>query len=171
MKRKITSIVLASSILFATSCASIVSKSSYPISINSTPSEAKITITNKKGIEIYQGNTPATLKLDAGNGFFSKAHYMVKFEKNGYETKTVPVNFKLDGWYFGNIIFGGLIGLLIIDPATGAMYKLDTEFLNENLTKSAIEPLNANIEKNEIKVYSLDEIPNEWKKHLVVLDK
>jgi hypothetical protein len=30
----------------------------------------------------------------------------------------------VNGWYFGNIIFGGLIGLLAVDPATGAMYTL-----------------------------------------------
>jgi hypothetical protein len=166
MKRKITSIFMACTILFATSCASIVSKSSYPISINSTPSEAKITITDKKGIEVYRGNTPATLKLKAGSGFFSKARYQVKFEKAGYDTKTVPVEFKLDGWYFGNILFGGLIGLLIVDPATGAMYKLDTEFLNETLTQST-----ASVQKEELKVYTLTNIPSEWKKHLVALDK
>lgn len=26
------------------------------------------------------------------------------------------------GWYVGNVVFGGLIGLLIVDPATGAMW-------------------------------------------------
>lgn len=166
MKRKISSIFMASTILFATSCASIVSKSSYPISINSTPSEAKITITDKKGIEFYSGNTPATLKLKASSGFFSKARYQVKFEKVGYDTKTVPVEFKLDGWYFGNILFGGLLGLLIVDPATGAMYKLDTEALNEALTQST-----ASVQKEELKVYTLTNIPSEWKKHLVALDK
>ena len=31
---------------------------------------------------------------------------------------------EVDSWYFGNILFGGLIGMLIIDPATGAMWKL-----------------------------------------------
>ena len=30
----------------------------------------------------------------------------------------------INGWYFGNIIFGGLIGMLAVDPATGAMYTL-----------------------------------------------
>jgi hypothetical protein len=60
----------------------------------------------------------------------------VTYTKNGYDTKTVPVEFKLDGWYFGNILLGGLIGMLIIDPATGAMYKLETEFLNETLVQS-----------------------------------
>ncbi len=41
-----------------------------------------------------------------------------------------PVTFdtKLDGWYFGNLIFGGLLGILIIDPATGAMWRLDETF-------------------------------------------
>jgi uncharacterized protein YceK len=59
-----------SSILLLTGCASIVSKSSWPITINSSPSEAKISIKDKKGIEIYTGNTPATLKLKSGAGFF-----------------------------------------------------------------------------------------------------
>ena len=38
---KITTVFMASAFLFS-SCASIVSKSSYPILISSTPSEAKI---------------------------------------------------------------------------------------------------------------------------------
>jgi hypothetical protein len=149
-----------------TSCASIVSKSSWPITINSSPSEAKISIKDKKGIEIYTGNTPATLKLKSGSGFFSKARYQVTFEKVGYEKKVVPVEFKLNGWYFGNIIFGGPLGLLIIDPATGAMFKLETEFLNETLTKSV-----ATAETKELKLLDINKIPTEWKNHLILVSK
>lgn len=168
MRKKLLMLTLVGVILLSVSCASIVSKSSYPISINSTPSEAKIVITDKKGIEIFSGQTPAKLKLKSGNGFFSKARYQVKFTKNGYETKTVPVEFKLDGWYFGNIVFGGLIGMLIVDPATGAMYKLETEFLNETLVSTSDSAL----EKEEgLKVFTLNHIPTEWKNHLVRLDK
>jgi hypothetical protein len=158
---KMTSMMMVSIFLFS-SCASIVSKSSYPITINSAPSEAKIVIKDKKGIEIYSGQTPATLKLKAGSGFFGKARYQVTFTKNGYDTKTVPVEFKLDGWYFGNLLLGGVLGMLIIDPATGAMYKLETEFLNETLVQST-----ASIDNKELKVYALNEIPSEWKNHLV----
>lgn len=161
-KIKTASILLSSSILF-TSCASIVSKSSYPISINSAPSEAQIVIKDKKGIEIFSGQTPATLKLKSGSGFFGKARYQVTFNKSGYQTKTVPVEFKLNGWYFGNLLFGGVLGMLIIDPATGAMYKIETEFLNETLL-----PTKTTASK-ELRVYNLDEIPTEWKKHLVSL--
>ena len=55
MKKIYTTVVAAS--FLATSCASIVSKSSYPISINSTPSEAKITITDRKGVEVFSYGT------------------------------------------------------------------------------------------------------------------
>ena len=155
-----------SSILLLSSCASIVSKSSWPITINSSPSEAKISIKDKKGIEIYTGNTPATLKLKSGAGFFSKARYQVTFEKVGYDKKVVPVEFKLNGWYFGNIIFGGAIGLLIVDPATGAMFKLETEFLNETLSKSV-----ANVDTKELKLLDINKIPSEWKNHLILVSK
>ena len=155
-----------SAILLLTGCASIVSKSSWPITINSSPSEAKISIKDKKGIEIYTGNTPATLKLKSGAGFFSKARYQVTFEKVGYDKKVVPVEFKLNGWYFGNIIFGGPLGLLIIDPATGAMFKLETEFLNETLTKSV-----ASVDTKELKLLDINNIPAEWRNHLVLVSK
>lgn len=165
MNLKIKLIAVAS-ILIMTSCASIVSKSSWPITINSSPSEAKISIKDKKGIEIYTGSTPATLKLKSGSGFFSKARYQVTFEKVGYEKKVVPVEFKLNGWYFGNIIFGGPIGLLIIDPATGAMFKLETEFLNETLIKSV-----ATADTKELKLLDINKIPTEWKNHLILVSK
>lgn len=150
----------------STGCASIVTKSSYPVTINSMPSEAKIEITDKKGIVVYTGYTPSTVKLKAGSGFFGKARYQVKFTKEGYESKVSPIEFKLDGWYFGNILFGGFIGMLIVDPATGAMYKLETEFVNETLIKSS----STTATNPELKILSMNEIPTEWKKHLVQMN-
>ncbi len=164
MKIRFTPLLLAGVVLFSSGCASIVSKSSYPIMINSSPAEAGISITDKKGVEVYRGNTPATVKLRAGGGFFTKALYLVKFDKPGYDIRVVPIEYKLDGWYFGNILFGGFIGLLIVDPATGAMFKLDTEFINETLSKST-----ASVPGNELKVYTLSEIPADWQEHLVKL--
>ncbi len=158
---KIKLILFSITIGLFTNCASIVSKSSYPLSISSEPSESKITITNKKNIEIFSGNTPANIKLRSSNGFFSKAEYSIKFEKNGYKTKTVPITFKLDGWYFGNLAFGGIIGFLIVDPATGAMYKIDEKHMNIALEKDT--PLSY---QNELKIYSLDQIPKQLKEHL-----
>lgn len=155
-----TTIIMATVFLFS-SCASILSKSTYPLSINSSPANAKVSVIDKKGKEIYLGNTPATVKLKAGAGFFSKAEYQVKFSSPGYDNKIVPITFKIDGWYFGNILLGGVLGMLIIDPATGAMWKIETEFLNETLSTStaSIDP--------EMKIMNINKIPENWKTHLV----
>jgi len=61
--RKTCALLLSGIIILGSSCASIVSKSKYPITINSRPSDAKITITDKKGVTVFSGLTPAMLKL------------------------------------------------------------------------------------------------------------
>ncbi|WP_321436341.1 hypothetical protein [uncultured Bacteroides sp.] len=83
----------------------------------------------------------------------------------GYETKSIPVKCNLNGWYFGNLIFGGLIGILIVDPATGAMYRLEREFVNETLEKKDGQT-QASLEIKDIK-----EIPASMIQHLVKINQ
>jgi hypothetical protein len=165
MKRKTISLFALVAAAMFSSCASIVSKSNYPIVINSHPSESSILISNSKGMEIFRGHTPATVVLKSSEGFFEKASYQVKFSKPGYEDKVVPLTCKVNGWYWGNLVFGGLIGFLIVDPATGAMFKLDREFLNETLTPAAITD-----NKPQLNIFQLNEIPPSWREHLVLLE-
>jgi len=106
-------------------CASIVSKSQYPVTIKSNPSGATVTVTDKRGGEIHQATTPATISLASGAGFFSPARYSFEFQKEGYLPGSASLYAGMDGWYIGNLIFGGLLGILIVDPATGAMWRLD----------------------------------------------
>lgn len=140
---KKTSIKLLSGMLIATTllssgCATIFGRSNYNMVINSSPSGATLSITDKKGKEIYKGATPANVVLKSSAGYFSKAEYQLKFDLPNHEEKTIPLTSKLNGWYFGNILIGGLIGMLIIDPASGAMYKLPVTTINETLTKKNI---------------------------------
>jgi uncharacterized protein YceK len=139
-------------------CASIVSKTKWPFSVESEPSGAHISITNKKGYEVYKGKTPAAMQLKSGAGFFSKESYVVEISMDGYDTKKINVECKLNAWYFGNVVFGGVVGLLIIDPATGAMFKLASEGLTETLTKSTATTL---------KILDRNNLPAHWEKHLV----
>lgn len=157
---KITSLMMVSIFLFS-SCASIFSKSTYPVTINSSPNKAKVKITNKTGKQIYLGETPAIVKLKAASGFFSREEYLVQFSSPGYQDRQIPITFEIDGWYFGNILVGGILGMLIIDPATGAMWKTETEFLNETLKESTAE------NNSEMRIMNLNEIPEDWKSHLV----
>ena len=108
-----------------TGCASIVSETTYPVSVSSTPRSAQLTIKNDHRT-IYSGTTPATVVLDASEGFFQAAEYTAVIDKEGYGVYRRTINASLDGWYVGNIVFGGVIGWLIVDPATGAMWKLDS---------------------------------------------
>jgi hypothetical protein len=106
-------------------CASIVSKSKYSIAITSTPEDAAFTIINHEGKKIHTGKTPATVTLRTKAAFFKGEDYDVTFTKTGFPPVTARIARKLDGWYlWGNLGFGGLIGYLIVDPATGAMWKL-----------------------------------------------
>ena len=159
-----TTVMLMAAVFLFSSCASIVSKSTYSFTINSSPNDASVSITDKKGYEIFVGNTPAVAQLKAGSGFFSKAEYQVKISTPGYDTQIIPVTFSLDGWYFGNILLGGLIGMLIVDPATGAMWKIDRNFISVTLRQStsSLTP--------EIRIFDINEIPEYWKGQLVKLN-
>ena len=158
---KVTMLAIALSTLFS-SCATIFGHSSYPVSINSNPSGATVSITDKKGKEVYKGASPATVTLKSGAGFFSKAEYQVKISSAGYAEQVIPVNYKLNGWYFGNLLIGGVLGMLIIDPATGAMWKLDTPPINVTLSKST-----ASTETPTLKIVDIASIPQSMKDKLV----
>lgn len=107
------------------SCATIFGRTSYPVSISTSPSDAAITITDRSGKEIYKGVSPATLKLASSAGYMKRAEYQVRIKSPGYAEQILPISAHLNGWYIGNILIGGVIGMLIVDPASGAMYKLD----------------------------------------------
>lgn len=163
IKVNIIAIVVSSSILMS-SCGTIISNSKYPVLIDSSPSESEFSITNKKGVEVYAGVTPTTVSLKPGGGYFRKARYTVTFKKEGYETKTMPITSKLNGWYFGNLIFCFPIGLLFVDPATGAMYRIKTKKVNANFEK--VISLN---ESGKFGVLDINGIPEDLKKDLVLV--
>jgi hypothetical protein len=114
-------------------CATIVSKSSQTITVTSVPEAATVKIKNGSGVEVHGGTTPMTVTLKKGRGYFKAEHYIVSFSKDGYQTRDVAVSGQVNGWYFGNILFGGLIGMLAVDPATGAMYTLRPDKVESTL--------------------------------------
>lgn len=146
---------LAICLTACTGCASIVSKSNYPVNITSQPSDADITIVNKKGRVVYEGKTPTIVDLKAGAGFFQGQDYVVTFNKDGYETQTAQIERKLDNWYlFGNIAVGGFIGWLIVDPITGAMWVLEDVNVNLQPKPGSYLPT-----ENKLYIVSLDQVP------------
>lgn len=153
--------VLVFLFLSLSGCASIVSDSKYPVSFCSTPSGAQISIDDDTGQTIYSGDTPTTVTLDSSEGFFQPAEYVIRVEKEGYSARQTTVKGDLDGWYIGNLAFGGLIGWIIVDPATGAMWKLHDK-VNVNLSKDSKNTANND---RKIRIISLKNVPYEvWSK-------
>lgn len=154
--------LLLSSCIVISSCATIVSKSSYPVTIHSNPSKASVEVRDKKDLIVYKGTTPATMNLKAGAGFFSKARYIVHFKMDGYSDKTVAIEYKLNGWYFGNLLFGGVLGLLVVDPLTGAMWRIKKDFIDEQL-----DPVNQNTGIPRLEIRDINSLSAEMRQQLV----
>lgn len=141
-------------IVSLTGCASIVSKSNWPVTIRSTPPGAKCVVTNGKGITVQSGETPMMVTVASGSGFFSKGKYAISCNKDGFDPVRSELSAHMNGWYWGNIVFGGVIGLLIVDPATGAMWKMDDTFmvpLSPTGVANAPAPAQGGAKESEVK--------------------
>lgn len=114
---------VACSILLS-SCASIVSSASRDVSIQSNPSGLSFAVANRAGEVVHTGTTPQVVNLTARGGFFVPQRYTIEVKRAGKVVGKQEVTAGLNGWYVGNILFGGLVGLIIVDPLTGAMYRM-----------------------------------------------
>jgi len=164
MYKRILNLFLWSTV--AASCASIVSKSSYNVRLNSSPDNAKVEVVDRDGKQIYTGITPAQVVLKCGSGYFRKAMYTVRYSKEGFLSKEITIGADVNGWYFGNIVFGGLIGFLIVDPLTGAMYKLDRTDVNETLANDNRTGVK---EERTLEIVDISKIPQAQRKRLILL--
>lgn len=118
-------------------CASILHGGSRSVTINSDPAGAKVRIVRAdNGWGVHNGVTPLTVSLPPRRGYFKGQSYNVKIEMEGYQTVEVAIRPTLSGWYLGNVIFGGLIGMIVVDPLTGSMWNLSPDRIERTLSPS-----------------------------------
>lgn len=125
--RKTILIATLSISLLLPSCASIVSGSKQKINFNSTPAGAIVWVDN-----VNLGVTPVTAKLER-----SKKDQKVKIELQGYKPYELTLTRKTNGWIWGNILFGGIIGI-IVDSSSGAMYRLTPDQIEAQLANGVV---------------------------------
>ena len=89
---------------------------------------------------------------------FKKGIYTIHFEKEGFKKTTFTLTAGINGWYWGNFAIGGALGFLIIDPATGALYRLKTE-VNQTLDTEATT-------RRDLVIKSRDELSVDEEKNL-----
>lgn len=162
-------LLLPAILILSASCATIVSKSVYNVRLNSSPDQAYVQVFDRKGREVFNGNTPTQVALKSGAGYFKKAEYTVKYSKPGYLPKEIKISSELNGWYIGNIVFGGLIGFLIVDPATGAMYRLDHTDLNETLAPESQTTTSISNGDKTLHIIELKRVPGNLRNRLVLV--
>lgn len=105
--------VVASVVIAA--CASIMHGTHEDVGISSTPSSAQVTIDGQ-----ITGKTPVVAHLTR------KENHIVRIEMPGYQPYEGTITHSVSGWVWGNIVFGGLVGLAV-DAIDGGMYKLEPE--------------------------------------------
>jgi len=127
---KLIAIILVLPLL--ASCATVVSTAHYTVPIRSEPTGARFVITDRNGRVTREGTTPALVELKASNGYFRRGIYRVELSKPGYAPAVTELRARMNGWYWGNLLIGP-IGFLVIDPLTGAMYRLDQRMVYEGL--------------------------------------
>ena len=110
-------------------CATIVHGTKQDISIKSAPAQAEVIIKTKGGDVVFKGKTPATAKLQRKN------EYDVFIRLEGYKETKVHISKSFDALYLGNLVCGGVVGLLI-DAMNGAMNKLEPGEINVTLVEA-----------------------------------
>ena len=161
MKALTKFILVCTIVVSVSSCATIFTATKYQVSFNTTPDGADITIENRDGKVIFEGVTPTTVRLKSSAGYMKKEEYIITFTKNGYAQKIVNISANLDGWYIGNILLGGFIGMLIVDPASGAMYKIAKE---DRVINETLQPTN----EQALQVYDINNLPDNINKEDII---
>lgn len=117
-----SSIITAISIsTLLTGCATIMHGTRQSIGIASNPSNANVWVDRT-----FMGNTPIIVEMSR------KDNHIVRIELDGYQPYEATFSRKLSGWVFGNIIFGGFIGLAV-DAVSGGLYMLTPEQVQAEL--------------------------------------
>jgi hypothetical protein len=130
MKRYVFLFLAGGIIPLIIACATIMHGSKQGININSVPNNAKVTITTPDGVQY--AHTPSVVELKR-----KYSEVSIFFEKDGYRPVEVNLERKSDSWIWGNLAFGGLIGL-IVDFSNGAAYKLTPSEVNAVLEREGI---------------------------------
>ncbi|VFQ44596.1 PEGA domain-containing protein [Desulfoluna butyratoxydans] len=97
--RRCISLTGISIFLLLTGCATIVKGPTQEVSFTSVPAGASVILDGR-----VLGQTPFTMLLK------KKPGQAIVFEKQGYSPQHMTLTTRLDSWFWGNIVFGGVLG-------------------------------------------------------------
>jgi hypothetical protein len=139
--------LLITPMVLALGCASIMEGKTQSVSFNSEPAGAQILING-----LPMAVTPATITIKKSE--YDNAN--VLFKKEGYQDQQATLHTKVTGWFWGNIITGGLLGSGT-DAISGAMweYSPDKYFVTMPPVKASIGETARLDCENRVRIYIL----------------
>jgi hypothetical protein len=134
LKRRIPQSVFACAVLATLSgCASIISGRHAEVAFDSHPANAHVVVRDNAGREVAELNTPGVVSLKRNRRLFMPARYTATYNLPGHHPAEVPLYSTLNPWLVGNVVVGGIPGL-IVDTATGAAWKPRLSTVHQNLS-------------------------------------
>lgn len=119
----------------------------------------------KKELRCFKGTTPTSISLAKSDGsYWGKKSYTVKITKTGFDTQTILITASVNGYYVGNILFGGLIGWFIVDPLNGKMYNLSPKNITATLAEKVAQ--GNTVTKDGLAIMLIENIPAELRSKL-----
>jgi hypothetical protein len=103
-------------------CASIINGRHADVAFDTYPSNAHVVIHDNDGRQVASLHTPGVVSLKRNRRYFLPARYTATIEAPGYALTQVPIRSTINPWILGNIVIGGVPGL-IVDNATGAAWR------------------------------------------------
>ena len=146
------------------SCATIFNRTSQAVSVTSEPSGFAFQVVDSSGTVVGNGTTPGDVSLDTSSGYFKPESYTFTFRKNGKLIGTKNLTANMSGWYLGNILIGGLVGMLVVDPLTGAMFSLPDDVHFTSLQVATISQGDA-----KLRIASINQLSASQRERLVRL--
>ena len=125
------------------SCSTIMKGSRQSVNVESTPAGASC-IMRREGTVLARRKTPFVTNIEKDSD-----EIITECKKRGYHRGMNSTDSDVSGWVWGNILFGGIIGLAV-DAGTGAMYEYPSNIY-----------LNLDKKSNDNK---MNEIPQDWHK-------
>jgi hypothetical protein len=148
-------ILVVGAVVAMAGCASIMHGTSQDIGFQSTPTNARVSVDG-----LPMGKTPVVAKLSR------KDNHIVKMNLDGYQPFEATLTRSTSGWVWGNIVFGGLIGLAV-DAMSGGLYNLSPDQISGQLSQGVIpqgKPPTAMVTKDGIFIAVVMHADSAWKR-------
>lgn len=115
-------IAIVSFVVIIVGCASIMTGGSSQVNVSSHPRGAEIFIDDES-----VGRTPTTISIHEPGSTFR-----LRIQLEGFQPYETVLKRKVSGWIWGNLLLGGVPGL-VIDWMTGGMYVVSPSYISKDL--------------------------------------